>query len=126
MPVIDLFKLLLDDISDKKDLASAEQVREYERGHGRYEYHGDAADDAWQSQRENDFGEGLEFIGSQILCRLDHIDVYLDEAVINRQQHKWQEVIDHTQDNGVGCIDDLQGRQMENMQDGVDDTVFLQ
>ena len=54
--------LLLDDISDKKDLASAEQVREYERGHGRYEYHGDAADDAWQSQRENDFCEGLNLL----------------------------------------------------------------
>ena len=72
MPVVDLFELLLDDVSDEQDLASAQKVGEHESGHGGHEHHRDTAYDSRKSQRENNLREGLEFICPQILGCLDH------------------------------------------------------
>ena len=60
------------------------------------------------------------------LCRVDNIAVDLDQYVIDRKHHERQEVVHHTEDDGIRCIDDLQVRQMQKTQHAVDDTVFFQ
>ena len=46
MPVVYLFELLLNDISDEEDFASAKKIGDDKGGQCRNEHHGNAADDA--------------------------------------------------------------------------------
>ena len=69
MPVASLLKFLFDDISDQKDLASAQEIRDDKGGQGWYKNHRDPADDTRDTQRQNDFEKSLQIIGTKISLR---------------------------------------------------------
>ena len=72
MPVIALCKFLLNDISDKKNLASAQNVRDDERCECRNKYHSNSAYYARYGKWHNDFGKylGLFFLLTFALATL--------------------------------------------------------
>ena len=95
MPVASFGKLLFDDITDQQDLASAQQVRDHEGGQRRDKYHGDTADDARDTERQPDIEQSLEKVCAQILCCVDGVVINLAKHIINRKNHKRQEVVYH-------------------------------
>ena len=54
MPVVYLFELLLNDISDEEDFASAKKIGDDKGGQCRNEHHGNAADDARNGKGNRD------------------------------------------------------------------------
>ena len=125
MPVAVLFKGLLDHVSDQENLTASQKVGDNECCQCRYKYHSDTADHTRDTQRKNNLTESLYRICSQVTCRVDNIAVDLDQYVIDRKHHERQEVVHHTKDDRIRCIDDLQCRQMQETQHAVDDTVFF-
>ena len=107
MPVAGLGKFLFHHVADQKDLASAKEIADDEGGKSRDKHHGDSADNTGNGQRKRYLEENLHTVGSQISGGVDHIYIDFGKRVINGKHHKWQEVIYHAQDNGVGCIDDI-------------------
>ena len=50
----------------------------------------------------------------------------LDQHIVDWQDHERQEIIDHTKNNGIWCVDDFQSRQMQKTQNTVDNTVLFE
>ena len=126
MPVASLLEFLFDDISDQKDLASTEEVGNDEGCKSRYKYHGDSTDDPRNTERKDDLGKCLDISGTEISGCGNNIFVNLYKYIVNRQHHERQEVVDHAEDDGCRCVDHVPGWQPEKVENGVDDTVFLQ
>ena len=55
------------------------------------------------------------FPDSQIAGRLNPVFTDSCHGVINRQQHKRQEVVYHAKDNGCRCIYDIDAGKPENL-----------
>ncbi len=70
------------------------------------------------------FQKCLHTVCTKVSCCVDDIAVDLDQYIVDRQDHKRQEVIDHTEYDRIRSVDDFQCRQMEKMKDAVDDAVF--
>ena len=66
MPVARLGKFFFDHVTDQEYFASAQQFADDKGSEGRNKYHGDAADDAGDGQRERDFKKGLYIIRPQV------------------------------------------------------------
>ena len=113
MPVASLFKFLFDDISNEKDLASSKQVGDDKGSQRRDKYHCDSADDSRNSQWKDDLEKSLSAVCTEISCGIDDVFVDLYQYIVDRQYHKRQEVIDHSKDDRVRCVDDRKFRQME-------------
>ena len=68
----------------------------------------------------------LRRIRPQVLRRLYQAVIHFLERIINRVDHKGQEVVYHTQNDRPRCIDDGNIWQMEKGKNAVDNAIFLQ
>ena len=71
-------------------------------------------------------GQSLKFIGAQVFSRIDRVVVDFGKYVVNRENHEGQEVINHTQYDRPWSVDDGNIRQVQKVQNAVDNSVFLQ
>ena len=126
MPVASPGKFLFNDVADQENLAAAQEVGDDKCGQGGDKHHGDAADDPGDAQGQPDVEKGLDAVGSQVFCRIDGIVIDLHQNVVNRQHHKRQKVVYHTQDNSPGRIDDGDAGKPQGRQNAVDDAAFFQ
>ena len=49
--------------------------------------------------------QDLKKVGSQVLGGIDDVVIDLGQYIINRKNHKWQEVVYHAENNGSRCVD---------------------
>ena len=106
IPVASLFKFLLYNISDQKDLASSEKIRYYKCRKRRYKYHCDAADDAGNTKRQYDLKKCLRSVRTEISGSMDNIFVNLRQHIVDRKYHKRKKVVYHSENDGRWSIDD--------------------
>ena len=125
IPVARSQELGLDNISDEHVLAAAEELRNTEARYRGQEYQRDAADNAGKRKRERNLRKAAQTVRAEVLCRLDQAVIHLRERSIYLQDHKGNEVIDHSQYYRKFRVHHRDGSDTEQPQKLVEDAVVL-
>ena len=128
--------VLLDGGTEELDVVHRQQFGDSEGGDGWHEYHQNATRYARHGEGQDDLEELLPRRCSQVFGCFDIAAVHLLQGVVDRVNHEWDEVVDHTEQEGaltqrkVGKIEEGHGgkcahqdvyphRQNEEHDDGV-------
>ena len=125
-PVLNCYELISNNAAHDGGIRPAQNIRDVKQGQRRQENHDTAGDYPRSTDRHNDFEKGGGHSRAQIFGGLQKASVQFFKRRVQRQDHKRQQRIGHTDKNGQICVKQFQrmGNQTAFKQKTVDDAVF--